>query len=84
VDPGLADLDDVGLSSAVWNLFTVMCAPVPQCRSGELIFLVEVAAAPAGRRESATTRCAVPRAVSTPTALLGDGERVIDLRCRGI
>ena len=40
VDP--AGLDDHELSTAAWNLFTLLCTPVPQYRSGELIYAVEV------------------------------------------
>ncbi|MER7518604.1 TauD/TfdA family dioxygenase [Streptomyces sp. NPDC126499] len=46
VDTGLADLDDEQVTSAVWNLFTVLCRPVPQYRTGELMYPVEVTAAP--------------------------------------
>ncbi|MEU5396081.1 TauD/TfdA family dioxygenase [Streptomyces tibetensis] len=46
VETGLADLDDAQLSSAAWNLFTVLCRPVPQYRTGELMYPVEVSAAP--------------------------------------
>ncbi|MFF3958338.1 TauD/TfdA family dioxygenase [Streptomyces sp. NPDC001890] len=46
VDTGLDGLDDAGLCSATWNLFTVLCRPVPQYRTGELIYPVEVSGAP--------------------------------------
>ncbi|MFJ3928935.1 TauD/TfdA family dioxygenase [Streptomyces sp. NPDC090029] len=46
VDTGLDDLVDDDLCSAVWNLFTTLCRPVPQYRTGELIYPVEVSGAP--------------------------------------
>ncbi|MFF5780761.1 TauD/TfdA family dioxygenase [Streptomyces virginiae] len=46
VDTGLVGLDDEQLCSASWNLFTALCRPVPQYRSGELMYPVEVSAAP--------------------------------------
>ncbi|MFF3941728.1 TauD/TfdA family dioxygenase [Streptomyces phaeofaciens] len=46
VDTGLADLTDDGLCSATWNLFTALCRPVPQYRTGELLYPVEVSSAP--------------------------------------
>lgn len=45
VATGFADLPDAELVSASWNLFTALCSPVPQYRTGELIYPVEVAAA---------------------------------------
>ena len=47
VDTGLADLADEALCSAAWNLFTALCRPVPQYRTGELVYPVEVSSAPA-------------------------------------
>ncbi|TCO61164.1 TauD/TfdA family dioxygenase [Actinocrispum wychmicini] len=48
--PGLAvvqidpdGLDDHELCTAAWNLFTSLCAPVPQYRTGELMCMVEIA-----------------------------------------
>lgn len=46
VDTGLADLDDASLCSAAWNLFTTLVRPVPQYRTGELIYPVEVSGPP--------------------------------------
>ncbi|GAA2139223.1 hypothetical protein GCM10009760_21210 [Kitasatospora kazusensis] len=46
VHTGLAALDDHRLMTAAWNLFTALCEPVPQYRTGELVFPVEVTDAP--------------------------------------
>lgn len=46
VDTGLAGLGDELLCSAVWNLFTTLGRPVPQYRTGELFYPVEVSGAP--------------------------------------
>lgn len=46
VDTGLAGLADDLLCSAVWNLFTALCRPVPQYRTGELVYPVEVSSSP--------------------------------------
>jgi hypothetical protein len=43
IDTGLAGHSDETLGSAAWNLFTALCSPVPQYRTGELIYPVEVA-----------------------------------------
>lgn len=43
VDTGLADRNDRELVSAAWNLFSTLCRPVPQYRTGELVYFVEVA-----------------------------------------
>ncbi|GDY33816.1 TauD/TfdA family dioxygenase [Gandjariella thermophila] len=45
VDTQAAELTDTELVSAAWNLFTVLCVPVPQYLTGELIYPVEVTAA---------------------------------------
>lgn len=46
VDTGLDGLNDAELCSAAWNLFTVLCRPVPQYRTGELMYPVEVSTGP--------------------------------------
>ena len=43
VDTGFANRDDCELISAAWNLFSSLCRPVPQYRTGELVYFVEVA-----------------------------------------
>jgi alpha-ketoglutarate-dependent taurine dioxygenase len=40
IDP--VGLDDHELCTVTWNLFTMLCSPVPQYRTGELIYAVEV------------------------------------------
>lgn len=42
VATGFTDVPDTELVSAAWNLFTTLCTPVPQYRTGELIYPVEV------------------------------------------
>jgi alpha-ketoglutarate-dependent taurine dioxygenase len=43
VDTGLAGGTADEVASGAWNLFTALCEPVPQYRSGELVHSVEVA-----------------------------------------
>lgn len=43
VETGLAPRSDIQVLSAAWNLFTALCQPLPQYRSGELVHTVEVA-----------------------------------------
>lgn len=45
VDVAGADLTDETLISAGWNLFTVLCSPVPQYSGGELISSIRVTTA---------------------------------------
>lgn len=47
IDTGLAGQDDDELASALWNLLTALCQPVPQYRTGELVHLVRVSDEPA-------------------------------------
>lgn len=47
IDTGLAHRTDDEVASAAWNLFTVLCEPVPQYRTGELVHIVEVSEGPA-------------------------------------
>ena len=43
IDTGLAEHADDEITSGAWNLFTALCQPIPQYRSGELIHEVKVA-----------------------------------------
>jgi hypothetical protein len=59
VDTGLADAGDAAVCSAAWNLFTTLWRPMPQYRSGELLFPVEVVPNAPGKSLSQTNASGV-------------------------
>jgi alpha-ketoglutarate-dependent taurine dioxygenase len=59
VDTGLADASDDAICSAAWNLFTTLWRPIPQYRTGELLFPVEVVPNAPGKSLSQTNASGV-------------------------
>jgi alpha-ketoglutarate-dependent taurine dioxygenase len=59
VDTRLSDATDDAVCSAAWNLFTTLWRPIPQYRSGELLFPVEVVPDAPGKSLSQTNASGV-------------------------
>lgn len=59
VDTRLADESDAAILSAAWNLFTALWSPIPQYRTGELLFPVEVVPGAPGKSLSQTNASGV-------------------------